>query len=108
MGGMSGPTDSSESESLATLRIVLFQTGLRNDRLGAIDHEVFQAVQDILDANLKDDPSKTAIDVWLDSPGGSASSAYKIFLELSTRCKRLRFVIPDYAKSAATLRAQVV
>jgi Serine dehydrogenase proteinase len=85
--------------------LVLFQTGRKTDPFGDFNHRVFQRVQDILDEHLTAPPNETEIDVWLDSPGGSASTAYKLFLELSTRCKIIRIVVPDYAKSAATLLA---
>ena len=45
----------------------------------------------------------TEIDVWLDSPGGKANAAYKIALLLRSRAAKLRVVVSDYAKSAATL-----
>jgi hypothetical protein len=45
----------------------------------------------------------TAIDVWIESSGGDAHATYKLYLELRNRCSRLRAIVPDYAKSAATL-----
>lgn len=48
-------------------------------------------------------PDQTAIDVWLESTGGDAHATYKLFLELRSRCTELRVIVPDYAKSAATL-----
>lgn len=39
----------------------------------------------------------------IESPGGDADAAYKIALLLHARARKLRIVIPDYAKSAATL-----
>lgn len=47
------------------------------------------------------------MDLWLDSPGGSARDAYKIALLLRSIASRVRVVIPDYAKSAATLLSLV-
>lgn len=49
----------------------------------------------------------TTVDLWLDSPGGSARDAYKIGLLLRSIGSRIRVVIPDYAKSAATLLSLV-
>jgi len=43
------------------------------------------------------------IDVWLESPGGDAHSAFKLALMLRHAASRIRVVVPDYAKSAATL-----
>jgi hypothetical protein len=86
-------------------RLIIFQTGSQRDPLGDMNALVFNRVQWLLDDNLKTPPEETTIDVWLESPGGSASVAYKLFLELSHRCNELRFVIPDFAKSAATLLA---
>jgi len=45
------------------------------------------------------------IDVWLESPGGDANAAYKLALMLRHAASRVRVVVPDYAKSAATLLA---
>jgi hypothetical protein len=50
-------------------------------------------------------PDQTDIDVWIESPGGDAHAAYKVFLGLRNRCSTFRIVVPDYAKSAATLFA---
>jgi hypothetical protein len=47
------------------------------------------------------------IDVWLDSPGGDAHAAYKLALFLSSRFETINFVVPDFAKSAATLLSLV-
>ncbi len=73
--------------------------------MGALDRRVFLAVQEKLDNVIETPRKKTEIDVWLDSPGGDAHVAYKLFLELRSRCARLRVVVPDFAKSAATLLA---
>ena len=43
------------------------------------------------------------IDIWLDSPGGDAHAAYKLALMVRDAAAKVRVVIPDYAKSAATL-----
>lgn len=45
------------------------------------------------------------IDVWLESPGGDAHAAYKLGVLLRAHARRIRAVVPDYAKSAATLLA---
>jgi hypothetical protein len=43
------------------------------------------------------------VDVWLESPGGDANAAYKLALILRDAAAHVRVVVPDYAKSAATL-----
>ncbi len=43
------------------------------------------------------------IDIWLDSPGGDAHAAYKLALMIRATAAKVRVVIPDCAKSAATL-----
>jgi len=47
------------------------------------------------------------IDMWLESPGGDANTAYKLALMLRDAAATVRVVVPDYAKSAATLLALV-
>lgn len=60
---------------------------------------------------LKDvDPTEretTTLDVWLESGGGDAHSAYKIGLIFRSVASFIRVVVPDYAKSAATLLSLV-
>lgn len=95
----------SESTDISRYFLVLFQSGDETERFGDINRLVFQAIQEQLDEKIKTPPSQNEIDVWLDSPGGSASVAFKLVLELRSRCRKLRMVVPDYAKSAATLVA---
>ena len=66
---------------------------------------VFQEIQRELEETVTTSREETTIDIWIYSPGGSATAAYKIFLELRSYCYKLRAVIPDNAKSAATLLA---
>jgi Serine dehydrogenase proteinase len=47
------------------------------------------------------------VDVWLESPGGDAHTAYKLALMLRDIACHIRVAVPDYAKSAATLLALV-
>jgi hypothetical protein len=60
-------------------------------------------IQERLDEVVSTPRDQNLIDVWVESPGGDAHCAYKIMLELRARAARVRAVIPDYAKSAATL-----
>lgn len=62
-------------------------------------------IQELLDEAIKTPKEQTEIDVWIDSRGGDAHGAYKLSLELRSRCRHLQAVVPDYAKSAATLLA---
>lgn len=73
---------------------------------GANNHIHRTAVDKIkrkLDQVIVTPPDRTEIDIWIDSPGGDAHAAYKLGLDLRSRAKKLRAVIPDFAKSAATL-----
>jgi hypothetical protein len=85
--------------------LVLFQAGFRDDPLGTLDRFVLQDIQEKLDRVVVAQRHETEIDVWLESPGGDAHVAYKLFLEMRSRARIFRVVIPDYAKSAATLFA---
>ncbi|HEY8751175.1 MAG TPA: hypothetical protein VIM11_24540 [Tepidisphaeraceae bacterium] len=57
----------------------------------------------MLDGVIKSRKDKTEIEIWLDSPGGDAHATYKLLLDLRHRCQKLTVIVPDYAKSAATL-----
>jgi ClpP class serine protease len=70
-----------------------------------IDRGVVEHIQELLDDRVLTDQANTGIDVWLESPGGDAHAAFKLYRELRSRCSRLRVAVPDYAKSAATLLA---
>lgn len=84
--------------SVVRYHLVVFQgTG------DGIDRGLFERIHGLLEENVSSKPGETEIDLWIDSPGGNPHAAYKIFLDLRHRCSRLRAVVPDYAKSAATL-----
>jgi len=83
--------------------VVLFQSGVTGDDLGVLRRNVVDEIQLRLARAIQTPPSTNIIDVWLESPGGDAHAAYKLFLELNHRCAWLQVVIPDWAKSAATL-----
>lgn len=82
------------------VHLIMFQSS--NDM---IDRDLVMEVRDLLDSKIKRSPSETTIDVWIDSGGGDAHAAFKLYRELRSRCCELRAVVPDYAKSAATLLA---
>jgi hypothetical protein len=60
-------------------------------------------IKDELNSVIKTQEDHNEIDMWIESPGGDAHATYKLFLELRNRCRTLRAIVPDYAKSAATL-----
>jgi hypothetical protein len=98
------PTATEPSDSqVHRYYVPFFQTGRSDDDFGDVGRLVLHWLQNRLDQVVTTAPSETEIDVWVDSPGGSASIAYKLFLSLQYRCRKLRMVVPDYAKSAATL-----
>lgn len=78
--------------------LVIFQI----ERLHIFDRELIDKVDDLLE-KISTSKEETEIDVWLESPGGSADIAYKLGCILRSKCKKLRIIVPDYAKSAATL-----
>ena len=98
IAGASASPAETNPPSLTLYHLVFFQGG-RDE----IDRGVLRDIQRELDEAITTTPEETAIDVWLESPGGDAHSAYKIFLDLRSRCCNLRVIVPDYAKSAATL-----
>jgi hypothetical protein len=77
--------------------LILFQNGEN------IDRESVRDIQKQLDEIVTTAPEVTDIDVWIESPGGDAHAAYKLAIDLRSRCRNLRAVVPDFAKSAATL-----
>ncbi len=83
---------------LTQYHLVLFQLGETS-----LGRNTVRRIQARLDQCITTDPAHTAIDIWLESPGGDAHAAYKLILDLKSRCVRLRAVVPDMAKSAATL-----
>ncbi|MCE5321775.1 hypothetical protein LLG46_00505 [bacterium] len=87
-------------KTLTRYHLMILQAG-KDD----ISSGLFDQVQNLLDRTIDTTPNETIIDVWLDSPGGIADAVYKLVLELRNRCVKLRTVISDYAKSAATLLA---
>jgi hypothetical protein len=78
--------------------LLLFQQGT-----DFINRQTLRNIQIQLDDMISTAPADTEIDVWVESPGGDAHAAYKLVLDLRQRCRHLQAVVPDYAKSAATL-----
>jgi len=84
---------------MSTRYLLIFFTpdSMDTDQLVPIRRAVEDAVKEPRD--------EVEIDVWLESAGGSADVAFKLALILRHAASTIRVVIPDYAKSAATLLA---
>ena len=95
------PAPSSTTPEAARYVVVLYQgqqgpfTTLRMD---LVTH-----LRRMLEDRVAEPRENVELDLWLESPGGDAHAAYKLALLLRAYASRLRVVIPDYAKSAATL-----
>lgn len=80
--------------------LLLWLTGTADINRGSIA-PIRRAIED----QVSGPPDEVEIDIWLDSGGGDAHAAYKLALMLRAVSSHVRVVIPDYAKSAATLLA---
>lgn len=101
-----GADPSSVGEPLGRRAVVV--VGLLQFAPGAgLRGREFTTIEQSLKAAALPGKAQTTVDLWMDSPGGSARSAYKIALLLRSIACRVRVVIPDYAKSAATLLSLV-
>ncbi len=60
-----------------------------------------------IEDSVKEPREAVEIDLWLESLGGDAHTAFKLALILRSAASHVRVVIPDVAKSAATLLALV-
>ena len=98
---------SSAGEPPAGRRAVVIVGLLQFAPGAALRGREFNTVEQSLKAAALPGKAQTTVDLWLNSPGGSARSAYKIALLLRSIACRVRVVIPDYAKSAATLLSLV-
>lgn len=86
--------------------LLAFQLENHNDPVAStLNRNVLADVLDQFDEVVTTDRASTEVDIWIDSPGGDAHAAYKLLLDLRDRAARVRAIIPDYAKSAATLVA---
>jgi hypothetical protein len=75
------------------------------DRQDTITRATIGPIRRAIREKVRSKPEDVEIDVWLDSPGGDAHAAYKLALMLHAAAAKVRVVIPDFAKSAATLLA---
>jgi Serine dehydrogenase proteinase len=71
----------------------------------SLDRDSIVPIRRALEDEVKELRDEVEIDVWLESPGGSADAAYKLALMLRHTAKLIRIIVPDFAKSAATLLA---
>ena len=103
--GDSKPDDSAKIGRVRYFAIVFWenQNGDDDDEPHKIGRDLYERLHEKMDSVIDSPPDNTEIDVWIDSGGGDPHVAYKILLDLRSRCTKLRAVVPDYAKSAATL-----
>lgn len=70
-----------------------------------INSSTLVPIRRAIEDTVKENRDDVEIDVWLESGGGDANAAFKLALMLRNAASFIRVVIPDYAKSAATLLA---
>jgi len=93
----------SEPATKAKFYLLMYQ-GSSGDELSYISNSCVGHVRRLLAEQIgKRPPGDVEIDLWLESSGGSAHAAYKLMLLLRAYADRVTVVVPDYAKSAATL-----
>jgi hypothetical protein len=73
--------------------------------LDSLDSDTLVPIRRSIEDTVKEPRKEVEIDLWLESGGGSADTAFKLALMLRNAASLIRVVIPDYAKSAATLLA---
>jgi ClpP class serine protease len=96
-------TKRSRSRKTTRFIVIVFQS--RWPVAGELDDPFLETFLRMVDENVTTDPAATEIDLWLVSNGGCCHVAYRMWRALRARCCRLRTVVPDAAKSAATLLA---
>lgn len=93
----------SKTPSPGPTRHVLLVFQGHHGEFSRIDRTLFRELRHLVGETVTTPRDETEIDLWLESGGGDAHAAYKIALLLRSRARTLRVVVPDYAKSAATL-----
>lgn len=73
------------------------------DRKNHLERATVSPIRRAIEDQVTAPADQVEIDIWLDSPGGDAHAAYKLALTLRAAASKIRVVVPDYAKSAATL-----
>jgi len=82
--------------------VTLLQSGDSNTWLSpALVRDIIYGIE----TEITTERDNTEIDLWLDSGGGNIDAAYKLVMAIRHYAAVFRVVIPDYAKSAATLLA---
>lgn len=71
----------------------------------SMEPETLVPVRRQIEDMIKEPRDSVEVDIWLESPGGDAHTAYKLALMLRHAAAKIRTIVPDYAKSAATLLA---
>jgi len=92
-------------EAEVTRHILILFHGVGSAPHASISRSLVQDLINDMGGVCSDPIPNSQLDVWLESPGGDAHAAYKLAIFLRSRYTRVNFVIPDYAKSAATLLA---
>jgi hypothetical protein len=90
------------ADSTSRYVAVLLQQG-QDGAYAFISRAAVFKMQRRMDEVITSSKDSTEIDVWIESPGGDAHATYKLILDLRSRARIVRAIIPDYAKSAATL-----
>lgn len=75
------------------------------DRNQAIHRNSVAPIRQEIEDQVTASRDQVEIDIWLDSSGGDAHAAYKLALMVRAAASKVRVIIPDFAKSAATLLA---
>jgi Serine dehydrogenase proteinase len=89
------------SPEAARYVLVLYQG--QQGRFSSLHMSLVAHLRRLVEDGVAQPRENVELDLWLESPGGDAHAAYKLALLLRAHASRLRVVIPDYAKSAATL-----
>jgi len=94
--------DSSPTTPEAARYVLVLYQG-QQGRFATITMGLVAHLRRMLEDGVAESRENVELDLWLESPGGDAHAAYKLALLLRAHASQLRVVIPDYAKSAATL-----
>ncbi|WP_165375385.1 SDH family Clp fold serine proteinase [Sanguibacter massiliensis] len=86
--------------------LVVFQGGRRGP-FEALERPLYDHVVDIVERVVPFGETRPHLDLWIDSPGGDAHAAYKLARYLRAKFEVVHVVVPEYAKSAATLLSLV-
>ncbi|MCV7368138.1 SDH family Clp fold serine proteinase [Mycolicibacterium duvalii] len=96
-----------ENQEPARERKVVILALLQHGPQTSINRQTVELIRKALQPLDPATKDSTTLDVWLESPGGDGDCAYKIGLMLRSVASHIRIVVPDYAKSAATLLSLV-